>query len=1013
MDVCVTAFGPSGTKFAATKADGRFVIGGLRPGTYDLQYRSCGGAEHYLTTWYGGSAERRGSQPVVVAGAGVHALAPITLQPAGEPFSLASGQIYSAKSLAAAMMSSSSSGHGSAAPTLRTAPVASARGRIAGVVTSTNGKGLQGICVEAVSIDGAYYRLATTSKTGHFRMLGLPADRYEVAFYAQCGNKGNWLIQIYHDNYGRKKPTLVHVRPGKTTASIDATMKLGGEISGVITNATGNRLSDICVYPLGQSNHHALVYDAVSTRGTYHLRGMPAGTYRIAFLPCGSSVYAPTWLGGTGNEAASRLVRVKGVQHVQHVNQVMPVGAVLTGTVTGATSPTPTPLGGICVFVQDTQGAFANGQLVTTNNKGKYSVKGLPTGSYQVQFQLGCPNNGNYVGTNYPGLVKVFDGKTRSGINGALPVGAIISGTVTSHATGHALGGICVVISEGATGQYGYEDQTYSDGSYAFNQLPAGRYTVQFSGGCGDHGNYAPQAFDSTNPATPTIFSLNAGQTEAADAAMNPGAVIVGTVTSNTGKPLSGICAVALSTEGYLISIGTTDSAGHYHAGSLAPGLYDVFFATGCGNKENLTSQVFGAQANGQGPAAVSVTAGTTKGINGVLAQAGTISGVLKTKSGKLVRGGCVNVTGETAAASLTGAGGSNGGGKYRVGGLSAGLYLVEFEAGCSGDSYENQWYSGKASPAGARLVRVRAGHTTAGIDSAVVPGGSIEGQITSRGKPVRNVCVYAQSVTQLSDFGFGVSGKDGKYVMHGLNSGRYELQLTPCFGSARLANVVLTRLVSVKAPRTTGGVDASVPVAGTISGAVLGGTPALPQYGTCIFAFGLSTGYAVTGPDGTFQLTNLAPGRYLIYFGEAGCALTPQALAPQWYDNQPTQRTAMSVKVTAGADTKIVTATLASDGAISGNVTGAGNSPLSGACVAAYATGQGMSPVYTVTAANGSYSIAYLTPGSYKVEFTAGCGATGYRAQWWHNAASVGKAKTVTVASGATTPGVDAAMTK
>src|SRR5271169_1308833 len=55
MDVCVTAHGPSAGKFAATEADGRFVLGGLRPGKYQLEYRSCGGAAPYLTAWYGGS----------------------------------------------------------------------------------------------------------------------------------------------------------------------------------------------------------------------------------------------------------------------------------------------------------------------------------------------------------------------------------------------------------------------------------------------------------------------------------------------------------------------------------------------------------------------------------------------------------------------------------------------------------------------------------------------------------------------------------------------------------------------------------------------------------------------------------------------------------------------------------------------------------------------------------------------------------------------------------------------
>ena len=906
--------------------------------------------------------------------------------------------------------------HG-AAPQLRAAPQASRPGRIAGTVTGPNGHGLEGICVEAATADGYYGGFAKTGKTGSFRIAGLRAARYEMAFYARCGNQGDWLAQIYKNRYTLQRPTLIRVVAGKTTAGIDATMKLGGQISGVVSNATGQRLSKICVDPVDVSNQRALILNALTFQGAYRLRGMPAGAYRIAFMPCqSSSAYAQTWLGGTASEKASKLVRVKGIRHVKNVNQVMPIGGVISGTVTGATSPTPRPLGGICVFVLS-RGLFVGSKLVATNNAGKYSVKGLPAGSYRVEFSTGCPNDGNYLTANYPGSVKVSLGQTRSGINGVLPVGAIITGTVTSHATGQGLGGICVTVAQaGASAVYGDQIQTFGDGSYSVNQLPAGRYTVEFSGGCGDHGNYAPQAFNSANPASPTVFTLGAGQTQTANAAMRAGAIIAGTVTSNTGKPLKGICAFASSNEGYVYSVGTTNSSGHYHAGSLAPDLYNVFFSTGCGNKENLTSQSFGQQANGEGPASISVSTGTTNGINGVLSPAGRISGVMRTKTGKSVQGGCLLVTGKTGAARAAGEQVFGGGATYRLSGLPAGSYLVEFQPGCFGGNYENQWYSGKASPAGATLVSVRVGHTTARINSALVAGGSITGRITSRGKAASGVCVSAQSVTQFSDYGFGSSGKGGKYVIRGLNSGRYELQLSSCAGIARLATTVVPRLVTVKAPKTTAGVNASISVAGAISGTITGGSPAVAMDGACAEAFavnGLSLGLANTAGDGSYRLNNLAPGRYLVYLGDPDCALFPQALAPQWYDNQPTTRTAMSVKVTAGADTKIGTATLESDGAISGTVTGAGHSPLSGACVAAFATGQGAAPVYTVTGTNGSYTIADLTPGSYKVEFTSGCGATGYRTQWWPSVASMSKAKAVTVATGATTPTVDAAMTK
>src|SRR5215470_8718404 len=42
--ICVIATGPSGARLDMTRQDGRFLISGLRPGSYSLEYRECGGS---------------------------------------------------------------------------------------------------------------------------------------------------------------------------------------------------------------------------------------------------------------------------------------------------------------------------------------------------------------------------------------------------------------------------------------------------------------------------------------------------------------------------------------------------------------------------------------------------------------------------------------------------------------------------------------------------------------------------------------------------------------------------------------------------------------------------------------------------------------------------------------------------------------------------------------------------------------------------------------------------------
>jgi hypothetical protein len=58
-----------------------------------------------------------------------------------------------------------------------------------------------------------------------------------------------------------------------------------------------------------------------------------------------------------------------------------------------------------------------------------------------------------------------------------------------------------------------------------------------------------------------------------------------------------------------------------------------------------------------------------------------------------------------------------------------------------------------------------------------------------------------------------------------------------------------------------------------------------------------------------------------------------------------------------------------------------------------------------------GGYSVIDLTPGRYRVEFSSGCGASGYATQWWKNASSQGRATIITVPANTVRTGIDAVL--
>jgi hypothetical protein len=64
-----------------------------------------------------------------------------------------------------------------------------------------------------------------------------------------------------------------------------------------------------------------------------------------------------------------------------------------------------------------------------------------------------------------------------------------------------------------------------------------------------------------------------------------------------------------------------------------------------------------------------------------------------------------------------------------------------------------------------------------------------------------------------------------------------------------------------------------------------------------------------------------------------------------------------------------------------------------------------------TASSADGRYALPGLPASRYIVEFSAGCGATGYATQWWKDATSAADATAVSVRVGGTASAVNALL--
>ena len=202
-----------------------------------------------------------------------------------------------------------------------------------------------------------------------------------------------------------------------------------------------------------------------------------------------------------------------------------------------------------------------------------------------------------------------------------------------------------------------------------------------------------------------------------------------------------------------------------------------------------------------------------------------------------------------------------------------------------------------------------------------------------------------------------------------------------------------------------------------SISGTVLAiGGSALA--GVCAEAFLNGTqlaASATTTANGTYSITGLPPGNYGVEF-VPGCG--GEDFASQWYNATASGTLSAPgtlLDPTLASPTTGVNATMSAGTSIAGTVSAAaGGADLSGVCVDAFPVGGTSSAGTTgITAADGTYMVEGLAPGSYDVEFLAGSCAGNYVTQWYDDtstgAASESDASALNVMSPET--GINAEM--
>jgi hypothetical protein len=307
----------------------------------------------------------------------------------------------------------------------------------------------------------------------------------------------------------------------------------------------------------------------------------------------------------------------------------------------------------------------------------------------------------------------------------------------------------------------------------------------------------------------------------------------------------------------------------------------------------------------------------------------------------------------------------------------------------------------------GSRRVGDGAGASLAGTshkpDAHKKKPGGISGTVraASGHAGLRGVCVKASKGAVHRQ---ATSSKSGAYHLTNLPAGRYTVSFTPtCGNTGNFIGGTAPKKIVVKAGKTTKKVLESLTTGGAIAGAVVDSSG--PVAGLCVTAArsGLSRS-TTTGKAGSYTIDRLTSGTYTLTV--AGCGTTASA----GYQKVVTSGVVVHLGRTARhGSTTVTTGGGGTTATITGTVTsaGPGHQPLDGACVLAH--GPIQTTVYT--AANGTYALNGLPPGTYTIDLEGFplLGCTSASDPWGYGYVAlnvtVTAGQTLTAQNGALTP--------
>jgi len=592
VQACATGFGPAlETKCATTDAQGRYLIDGLETSSY---YVSFWPKRPYVGQRYEGGKPMWVNQGETLSGIDASVLTGTTIS--GVVTSASTGKPMEAGEVEVCLSERVREEFDGMAPREETS----------------------GYCTEP-------------NKAGEYQITGVTTSTDQIEFHPKPSDY-EYENQYWNHVGVSTESTELHTTAGETITGIDAALEAK---YGVITGTAIDIVSKaaigeiwVCAQQVGGSQAERCT--KTDANGRYTITGLKSGEYTVEFYSYPSTRYPVLYYGGEHARSEAQHVKVSAGVTTAEIDAELiepeSAGSHIRGVVSSASSGQPIAGIEVCAYdAREEEGLF--GQCATSESHGEYSISGLSSGEYLVEFSSPSGSGLNYVTQYYNGVaspekataVTVGPGTVDIGIDARMSEGGRIGGEVSDASTSASIQGISVcAYAKQSEAEIGACASTGQNGQYTIAGLPAGQYTVEFSSPSTGALDYVRQYFDGQSSAkTATLVPVTIGATSSGvNAAMHMGGRVTGRVRTAATGPLANalVCALTSSTEAAACALSNRN--GEYAIAGVPTGGYVIGFDAA----KTHTVQYYNDQTAYADAQTVEVTAGaSTIGIDDTL----------------------------------------------------------------------------------------------------------------------------------------------------------------------------------------------------------------------------------------------------------------------------------------------------------------------------------------------------------------------------------------------------------